>query len=84
MKTSITNKYRIQIYDGIDSSFSERHRGDGKWQLLRTIHTINPKAASLEIRVVQAEKTGGLNDVVYVDEVLLFPGEYYSPRYPSH
>jgi len=28
---------------------------------------------------VQAEKTGGLNDVVYVDGVLLFSGEYFSP-----
>ena len=79
IKTSIPNKYRIQIYDGIDSSFSERHTGDGKWQLLWAIHAINSKAASLEIRVVQAERTNGLNDVVYVDGVLLFPGEYSSP-----
>jgi hypothetical protein len=80
IKTAVPGKYRIQIYDGIDSSFSERHTGDGKWQMLRAIHTINPLAASLEIRVVQAEKNGGLNDVVYVDGVLLFPGEYYSPN----
>ncbi len=80
IKTSVSNKYRIQIYDGIDSSFSERHTGDGSWKILRAIHNINPKAASLEIRAVQAEKTGGLNDVVYVDGILLFQGEYYSPN----
>lgn len=80
LKTTVPDKYRIQIYDGIDSSLSERHTGDGKWQLLRAIHTINPKAKSVELRVVQVEKTNGLNDVVYVDGVLLFPGEYYSPN----
>lgn len=80
LKTAVPDKYRIQIYDGIDSSFSERHKGDGYWQLLRAIHTINPKAKSVELRVVQAERTNGLNDVVYVDGILLFPGEYYSPN----
>lgn len=78
LKTTVPGKYRIQIYDGIDSSLSERHRGDGNWQLLRAMHTINPTATSLEVRVVQAEKTGGLKDIVYVDGVLLFPGEYSS------
>jgi len=79
LKSTVPDKYRIQIYDGIDSSFSTRHMGDGKWQLLRAIHTIKSKPISLEIRVVQAEKTNGLNDVVYVDGVLLFPGEYSRP-----
>ena len=79
IKSSISNKYRIQIADGIDSSFSERHPGDGSWQMLRAIHRISPQATSIEVRIVQAEKTGGLNDVVYVDGVLLFSGEYFSP-----
>lgn len=80
IKTAVSDKYRIQIYDGIDSSLSERHTGDGKWQLLRAMHTINPKAKYLQVRIVQAERTNGLNDVVYVDGVLLFTGEYYSPN----
>lgn len=79
IKTDVPQKYRIEIYDGIGFSASERHRGDGTWQILRAIYTTNPKSSSLEIRVVQAEKTGNRNAVVYVDGVLLLAGEYYSP-----
>jgi hypothetical protein len=79
INTRIPDKYRIEIYDGIDSSISERHTGDGKWQILRVTHSVNPLATSIELRVVQANMTGGVNDVVYVDGVLLLSGEYLGP-----
>lgn len=74
VKTNIPNKYRIQIYDGIDFSFSFRHLGKGHWELLQVNHTINPQAKILKIRVIQATKTGKVDDVVYVDGALLLEG----------
>lgn len=74
VKTNVPNKYRIQIYDGIDFSFSFRHSGKGRWELLQVNHTVNPQAKFLKIRVIQAAKTGKVDDVVYVDGALLIEG----------
>jgi len=74
IKTSVPNKYRIQIYDGIDFSFSFRHSGRGRWELLQAYHTINPHAKFVRVRVIQAAKTGKIDDVVYIDGVLLVEG----------
>jgi len=74
LKTNVPNKYRIQIYDGVDFSFSFRHSGKGRWELLQVNHTINPQAKFLKIRVIQATKTGKVDDVVYVDGALLLEG----------
>ena len=76
VKTDVADKYRIQIYDGFDSSFSKRHPGEGDWKLLQVNCKINPLATSVIIRVIQAEKTGKVNDVVYVDGALLVEGEW--------
>lgn len=74
IKTDVRNKYRIQIYDGIDFSSFFRHPGNGKWELLQVNHTVNPEAKFLTVRVIQAAETGRIDDVVYVDGVLLLEG----------
>lgn len=74
VKTNVPHKYRIQIYDGIDFNFSFRHLGKGRWELLQVNHTVNPHAKFLKIRVIQAAKTGKVDDVVYVDGALLLEG----------
>ena len=74
VKTDVPNKYRIQIYNGIDSSFSFRHSGKGRWELLQVNHTVNPQAKFVKVRVIQAAKTGKADDVVYVDGALLLEG----------
>ena len=76
VKTNVLNKYRIQIYDGVESSFSKRHSGRGDWELLQVNHTVNPSAKFVTIRVIQAEKTGKVDDVVYVDGALLVEGDW--------
>lgn len=76
IKTNVPDKYRIEIYDGIDYSFSKRHSGSGNWELLQANLTVNPLAKFLTIRVIQAEKTGKVDDVVYVDGALLVEGDW--------
>ena len=71
IKTNVPHKYRIQIYDGAKSSFSFKHSGDGKWELLQANHTIDPSAKYVLIRVIQAAKTGKTDDIVYVDGAIL-------------
>jgi len=73
IKTDVPNKYRIEIYDGIDH-FSNRHSGGGEWELLQVNFTVNPSAKFVTIRIIQAAKTGKVDDVVYVDGALLVEG----------
>jgi len=74
IKTNIPDKYRIQIYDGVKSSFSFRNSGDGNWELLQANHAIDPSAKYVLIRVIQAAKTGKTDDIVYVDGAILLKG----------
>ena len=76
IKTNVPNKYRIQIYDGIKSSFSNIHSGRGSWELLQANYTVNPSAEIVTIRIIQAEQTGNVDDVVYVDGALLVEGDW--------
>ena len=71
IKTNVPHKFRIQIYDGVKSSFSFKHSGDGKWELLQANHAIDPSAKYVLIRVIQAAKTGKTDDIVYVDGAIL-------------
>ena len=80
IKAAVPGKYRIQIYDGVDTSFSKIHNGEASWQLFRAAHTVNPRAQFLEVRAIQAAKTGHPEDTVYVDGVLFVEGEYFSLR----
>ena len=76
VKTDVPDKYRIQIYDGFDSSFSKRHSGGGEWELLQVNYTVNPSAEFVTVRIVQAEKTGKVDDAVYVDGALAVEGDW--------
>lgn len=76
MKTNVSNKYRIQIWDGTNSSKSKRHSGRGAWQLLQASHKVNPSAKFLKIRIIQAAKTGNVEDVLYIDGALLVEGDW--------
>ena len=76
VKTDVPDKYRIEIYDGIDSTFSNRHLGRGDWELLQANYTVNPSAKFVIIRIIQAEKTGQADDVVYVDGALAVEGDW--------
>jgi len=80
VKTEVPNKYRIELYDGIKSSYSKRHWGGGNWELLQATHKIDPSAEFVNIRVIQAANTGGVDDVVYVDGALLVEG-YWNTFY---
>ena len=76
VRTEVPNKYRIQIYDGIDSSFSKRHSGKGGCELLQVNHAVNSSAKFVTIRIIQATQTGKIYDVVYVDGALLVEGDW--------
>jgi len=76
VKTEVPNKYRIELYDGIKSSYSKRHWGGGNWELLQVTHKIDPSAEFVNIRVIQAANTGGVDDIVYVDGALLVEGDW--------
>lgn len=76
MKTDIPNKYRVQIGDGKNSSFSDRHSGSARWELLQVNHVVDSADRSVTVRVVQAEKTGRLDDVVLVDGALVVEGDW--------
>lgn len=80
VKTSEKEKYRMEIYDGEGSSFSDFHTGNGKWQLLRVSHNVSKYPKFIEARAIQAHSTGNKNAVVYVDGVLLFKGNVSDPR----
>ncbi len=76
IKTNVPDKYRIEIYDGIDYFFSSRHSGRGTWELLQANYKVNPLAKFVTIRIIQAAKTGNVDDVVYVDGALLVEGDW--------
>ena len=80
IKAEVPNKYRIELYDGIKSSYSKRHWGGGNWELLQATHKIDPSAEFVNIRVIQAANTEGVDDVVYVDGALLVEG-YWNTFY---
>jgi len=85
VKTNVPDKYRMQIYDGVDYSFSKRHSGKGGWELLQVNHAVNSSAKFVLIRIIQAEKTGKVDDVVYVDGALLVEGDWNTfYLYASH
>jgi hypothetical protein len=76
LKTDVSNKYRIQIYDGVHSFFSDRHSGSGDWELLHVNFQANLESKNFSIRLVQAAKTGNHDDIVYADGALLVEGTY--------
>jgi hypothetical protein len=78
MRTDVPNKFRVQIYDGTNSSYSPRHQGRGNWQMLQCNHEVSTSADFLRIRVIQAAETGKLDDVVYADGALLVRGSWDS------
>ncbi|MFC1461396.1 LamG domain-containing protein [Verrucomicrobiota bacterium] len=76
LKTSVPDKYSIRIHDGISESASGAHPGDGAWHLFQVTHEVSPKADRVEASAIYAAPTGTVNDVVYVDAVLVKEGEY--------
>ena len=76
VKTDVPDKYRIKIDGGLEECFSGRHSGSGNWELLQANLTVSPLAKSIIIRIIQAEKTGNAEDVVYVDGALLVEGDW--------
>jgi len=77
VKTNVPDKYGIEIYDGIGHVFSKRrHSGGGDWELLQANYTVNPSAEFVTVRIVQAEKTGKVDDIVYVDGALAVEGDW--------
>jgi hypothetical protein len=78
VKTEVPNKYRVQIFDDKNSSFSERHLGNGKWELLQVNHDVHPTAEMVKVRIIQAAQTGNAEDVVYVDSALMVLGNWNS------
>jgi len=76
VKTNVPDKYRIKIDGGLEECFSGRHSGSGNWELLQANLTVNPSAKNIIIRIIQAEKTRNVDDVVYVDGALLVEGDW--------
>jgi hypothetical protein len=76
IKTDVPQKFRVQIYDGVNSSFSERHLGNSYWELLQINHDVHPEADTLKVRIIQAARTGNEDDVVYADGALLVEGNW--------
>jgi 4-amino-4-deoxy-L-arabinose transferase-like glycosyltransferase len=74
MKSDTSGKYRIQIYDGFDSSLSKPHSGMSNWEILQVSHVVNAAASFILIRVVQSSKTEEKDAVVHVDGALLVGG----------
>jgi hypothetical protein len=78
LRTDIKNKYRVQLYDGVTSTFSARHSGNGDWEILAATHTLHPSAKFFTVRVIQAAKTNNMNDIIYLNGVVLFEGQWGS------
>lgn len=75
-RTRVPGKFRVEIYDGVRASFSPRHSGRDRWELLQVNHTISPEAKFVIVRLVQAARTGGRDDVIIVDGGLLVEGDW--------
>jgi hypothetical protein len=76
VKTSIPDKYRIQIFDDKNESVSIRHSGSGSWELLQANFQVHSQAKFVTIRLIQAQKTGQNDAVVYLDGALLVEGDW--------
>jgi hypothetical protein len=79
MKTSVPNKFGIQIYDGKNKAISY-HPGTGNYEVIGLPFKVDENADQLSIRVVNAQDIGSADDVVEVKGAILLPGNSISQK----
>ncbi len=67
IKTSVGQKFGLQIFDGIGDGRSTLHAGDGKWQTLSATHVIGPNSTLVRLRFVYARQQKVDHDVFIKD-----------------
>jgi len=77
MKTSVPNKFGVQIYDGRGAKASY-HPGTARYEEIAVSYKVDEQADRLSIRIVQAKDIGSEKDVVEVRAAILLPGKWSS------
>lgn len=77
MKTSVPNKFGVQIYDGRGAKASY-HPGTARYEEIAVSYKVDEQADRLSIRIVQAKDIGSEEDVVEVRAAILLPGKWKS------
>jgi len=79
MKTSVPNKFGVQIYDGKKADISY-HPGTGNYEVIGLHFKVSENADQLSIRVVYAQNIGSIEDTVEVKSAVLLPGDSISHK----
>lgn len=77
MKTNVSNKFGVQIYDGKKAVISY-HPGTGNYEVIGIPFKVSENADQLSIRVVNAQDIGSIEDVVEVKGAILLSGDSIS------
>lgn len=80
VNTNVSSRARIQIDDGVGSSYSDYHSGSGEWELLTVTRTIASGATKLEFRVGIIT---GSSVVAYFDGAVAVEGKFL-PAFLTH
>jgi hypothetical protein len=80
MKTNVSNKFGVQIYDGKKADISY-HPGTGNYEVVRLSFKVCDNADQLSIRVVNAQDIGSFEDTVEVKGAILLPSDSMPKKY---
>ncbi len=79
IKTALSNKIRIRLYDGIGQTYSSFHTGDNTWQLLTVTRTMDNSATQTQVGIFNEDTSG----VGYIDGAILVEGSVV-PAFTEH
>lgn len=66
----VTNQSRVYVTDGVTTTYSDYHTGDGSWQWLSLQHTLSGSATKLTVGI--AVGSGGSNPAYISGATLIF------------
>jgi hypothetical protein len=70
VKTSVASCARVQFDDGVTTSETSYHPGDGSWKFLSTTHTLSASATKMSVKIQVLNSNGD----VYVSGLTALPG----------
>jgi len=77
MKTSVPNKFGVQIYDGRGAKASY-HPGTARYEEIAVSYKVDEQADRLSIYIVNAKDIGSEEDIVKIRAAILLPGKWRS------
>ncbi|HUW58423.1 MAG TPA: hypothetical protein VMZ92_17435, partial [Planctomycetota bacterium] len=70
IKTSVSTQARLRLYDGVTSSYTDYHVGDGTWKWYSGTHTLSGSATQIKVFADMLNSSGD----AYFSGVTVVPG----------